>query len=85
MEYLKSDKKRNVVFIVLVASLGYFVDIYDLVIFQLSRVPSFSGISVLMNRICIIDGEYILNMADGIIILLGGILWGYYRRPLWTY
>lgn len=60
MEYLKSDKK-NVVFIVLVASLGYFVDIYDLVIFSIVRVPSFQDIGINESDMRI-DGEYILNM-----------------------
>ena len=73
MEYLKSDKK-NVVFIVLVASLGYFVDIYDLVIFSIVRVPSFQDIGINESDMRI-DGEYILNMQMAG-LLLGGILWG---------
>jgi putative MFS transporter len=73
MEYLKSDKK-NVVFIVLVASLGYFVDIYDLVIFSIVRVPSFQDIGINESDMRI-DGEYVLNMQMAG-LLLGGILWG---------
>jgi len=35
---------RNVIFLVLVASLGYFVDIYDLLIFSIVRKASLIGI-----------------------------------------
>ncbi len=66
--------KRNVIFLVLVASLGYFVDIYDLVIFSIVRVQSFQDIGIpedAMRR----SGEYVLNMQMGG-LLIGGIIWG---------
>lgn len=37
---------RNVVFVILVASLGYFIDIYDIVIFSIVRVQSFQDIGI---------------------------------------
>ena len=37
---------RNAVLLVLVASLGYFVDIYDLLIFSIVRKASLLGIGV---------------------------------------
>lgn len=60
--------------LVLVASLGYFVDIYDLVIFSVVRVQSFQDIGVPPERMRM-GGEYVLNMQM-IGLLLGGVLWG---------
>lgn len=66
--------KKNVVFLVIVASLGYFVDIYDLVIFSIVRVRSLQDIGVTAANIEA-DGVYIINMQM-FGLLLGGILWG---------
>lgn len=66
--------KRNVFYIILVASLGYFVDIYDLVIFSIVRIDSFKDIGIPENLMRT-GGEYVLNMQMGG-LLLGGILWG---------
>ncbi|MCM0084311.1 MFS transporter [Geomonas sp. Red32] len=59
---------------VIVAALGYFVDIYDLVLFSIVRVPSLKSLGLqgpeLINR-----GVFILNMQM-IGMLAGGILWG---------
>jgi len=60
--------------LVLVASLGYFVDIYDLVIFSVVRVQSFQDIGVPAEGMRT-GGEYVLNMQM-IGLLLGGVLWG---------
>ena len=59
---------------VIVAALGYFVDIYDLVLFSIVRVPSlktlgFSGQQLIDN------GVFLLNMQMAG-MLLGGIIWG---------
>ncbi len=66
--------KKNVFFIVLVAALGYFVDIYDLVIFSIVRVQSFKDINI-PEAAMRTGGEYVLNMQMGG-LLLGGIIWG---------
>lgn len=74
MSHTATVSKRNVIFIVLVASLGYFVDIYDLVVFSIVRIQSFQDIGIPepeMRR----GGEYVLNMQMGG-LLLGGIIWG---------
>jgi MFS family permease len=65
---------RNIIFLVLVASLGYFVDIYDLVIFSIVRLESLKdiGISEANNRL---QGVYVINMQM-FGLLLGGIIWG---------
>ena len=65
---------RNVIFIVIVASLGYFVDIYDLVIFSIVRVQSFHDIGI-PDTDMRTGAEYVLNMQMGG-LLLGGIIWG---------
>src|SRR3982751_2617432 len=66
--------KRNVIFLVLVASLGYFVDIYDLVIFSIVRIKSLQDIGVPADRIQL-EGVYVINMQM-FGLLLGGIIWG---------
>lgn len=66
--------RSNVLYIIIVASLGYFVDIYDLVIFSIVRIQSFKDLGIdagLMRT----NGEYVLNMQMAG-LLTGGILWG---------
>jgi MFS family permease len=70
----QTNSKRNVIFIVIVASLGYFVDIYDLVIFSIVRIQSFQDIGIPQAEMRT-GGEYVLNMQMGG-LLLGGIIWG---------
>lgn len=59
---------------VIVAALGYFVDIYDLVLFSIVRVPSLKGIGIFGHEL-INKGVMLLNMQM-IGMLVGGILWG---------
>jgi MFS family permease len=61
--------------IIVVASLGYFVDIYDLVIFSIVRIQSLMDIGVPEAEIRSV-GMYIINMQMGG-LLIGGFLWGY--------
>ena len=62
---------------VLVAALGYFVDIYDLLLFTIVREPSLAGLGVDLH-----DGKAVLAASAKIInwqmvgLLIGGILWG---------
>ena len=70
----ESAKNRNIIFLVIVAALGYFVDIYDLVIFSIVRLQSFKDIGIKPEAMRT-DGEFVLNMQMGG-LLLGGILWG---------
>lgn len=56
---------------VIVAALGYFVDIYDLLLFGIVRIPSLNDLGIDPDTI----GKSILNwQMFG--LLLGGILWG---------
>ncbi len=59
---------------VLVAALGYFVDIYDLVLFSIVRVESLLGIGIPSDRV-LDAGVLLLNMQMGG-MLVGGVIWG---------
>jgi putative MFS transporter len=61
--------------IVIVASLGYFVDIYDLVLFSIIRVDSLKGIGITDPTAITDQGLQLLSMQMWG-MLLGGILWG---------
>jgi MFS transporter, putative metabolite:H+ symporter len=59
---------------VIVAALGYFVDIYDLLLFSIIRVKSLKSIG-LTDALIDTDGKFIISIQMyG--LLLGGILWG---------
>lgn len=59
---------------VIVASLGYFVDIYDLLLFSIIRVKSLRAMG-LSDAMIDTEGKFILGIQMyG--LLLGGILWG---------
>ncbi len=59
---------------VLVAALGYFVDIYDLLLFNIVRVDSLKsfGLNALQVKS---EGEFIISIQM-IGLLIGGIIWG---------
>ncbi len=59
---------------VIVASLGYFVDIYDLLLFGIVRVSSLRDLGLNEEEISSV-GKDILNWQMGG-LLIGGILWG---------
>jgi len=59
---------------VIVAALGYFVDIYDLLLFGIIRVPSLRDLGLNDQQIAS-DGLFIIN-AQMIGLLIGGIFWG---------
>jgi MFS family permease len=59
---------------ILVAALGYFVDIYDLILFSIVRVSSLRGLGVAEDQI-LGQGVLLLNMQMGG-MLVGGIIWG---------
>jgi MFS transporter, putative metabolite:H+ symporter len=59
---------------VLVASLGYFVDIYDLILFGIVRVPSLTSLGVAQNKL--IDVGILLLNLQMAGMLIGGIIWG---------
>lgn len=65
---------KKVWLLIMIASLGYFVDIYDLIIFSIVRIQSFTDIGVPAAEMRV-KGEFVLNMQMGG-LLLGGIIWG---------
>jgi MFS family permease len=59
---------------VLVAALGYFVDIYDLLLFNIVRVPSLKSLGLNTEGINL-SGQFIISIQM-IGLLIGGIIWG---------
>ena len=75
MQLAKSNSIFNIA--VIVAALGYFVDIYDLLLFTIVREPSLRDLGVSLQ-----DGKAVLAASTKIInwqmvgLLIGGIVWG---------
>ncbi len=69
---LTSDRK--VLFAVLVSALGYFVDIYDMMLFSVLRVPSLQNLGV-SGESLLNEGVFLLNVQL-VGMLIGGFLWG---------
>ena len=59
---------------ILVAALGYFVDIYDLILFSVIRVPSLTSLGLSGGEL-LESGVLLLNMQMAG-MLVGGIAWG---------
>jgi len=59
---------------VIVGALGFFVDVFDLLLFNIIRKPSLASLGLSENQI-LIQGENIL-IIQMIGQLLGGIVWG---------
>jgi MFS family permease len=66
--------RRAIGMAIVVAALGYFVDIYDLLLFSIVRVKSLQGLGVPPEKL-LDTGVLLLNMQMGG-MLLGGVLWG---------
>lgn len=68
------DSQRAITLSVVVAALGYFVDIYDLLLFSIVRIPSLRSLGLSGDEL-LVAGERLLNMQmTG--MLIGGLLWG---------
>ncbi|GAB2796217.1 MFS transporter [Rhabdobacter roseus] len=59
---------------VIVAALGYFVDIYDLLLFGIVRIPSLVSLGLSEEAISVVGASILNWQMTG--LLLGGILWG---------
>ncbi len=68
------SNKKNIKLIIIVAALGYFVDIYDLILFSVIRVKSLQGLGVPEGDLLDVGTMLINSQMFG--MLLGGILWG---------
>ena len=71
----KEKAARAVRMAILVAALGYFVDIYDLVLFSIVREKSLQGIGITDRNALLDQGVLLINMQMGG-MLVGGIFWG---------
>jgi hypothetical protein len=74
MKNEKSDLQHLFSMPVIVAALGYFVDIYDLQLFGIVRIPSLESLGLNKQEVDTI-GTSIINIQM-IGLLIGGILWG---------
>jgi MFS transporter, putative metabolite:H+ symporter len=62
---------------VVVAALGYFVDIYDLLLFTIVREPSIIGLGIDNgNAAAMIEASTKIINWQMVGLLIGGILWG---------
>ncbi len=70
----ESNLKQLLSIPVIVAALGYFVDIYDLLLFSVVRIPSLRSMGVSEDQM-LSQGEFLIRvqMAG---LLIGGIIWG---------
>ncbi|HTR31281.1 MAG TPA: MFS transporter [Puia sp.] len=59
---------------VIVGALGYFVDVYDLLLFSIIRIPSLKGLGLSADEIKVKGGEILTIQMYG--LLIGGIIWG---------
>lgn len=75
MSTFTSKEKLRILFSfpVIIASLGYFVDIYDLLLFGIVRIPSLNDMHLDADKV----GTMIINYQM-IGLVLGGIIWGIY-------
>lgn len=73
MQELSTSSKLKYIFSipVIISALGYFVDIYDLLLFGIVRIPSLEALGLNPDT----DGTFILN-AQMVGLLIGGIFWG---------
>lgn len=73
-QFTFKEKLRIILsFPVIIAALGYFVDIYDLLLFGIVRIPSLESMGLDADKV----GTMILNYQM-IGLVLGGIIWGVY-------
>ncbi|MDN5422784.1 MAG: MFS transporter [Chryseobacterium sp.] len=73
MQELSLSSKLKYIFSipVIISALGYFVDIYDLLLFGIVRIPSLKALGLNPDA----DGTFILN-CQMVGLLIGGIFWG---------
>jgi len=76
----KLSLERAIMLTIFVAALGYFVDVFDLLLFSIVRVQSLKSLHVPDANI-LSDGIFLINvqMAG---LLIGGIVWGIWGDKL---
>ncbi len=76
MNVIDKQPNKKVIILIIVAALGYFVDIYDMVLFGVVKAESLSQIMVgysLEEQAS--TGKFLFNMQM-LGMLIGGLLWG---------
>lgn len=73
-EKFDSYTKKSYIPAIIIAALGYFVDIYDLILFGVIRVQSLEALGFVGN-VNTVYGEWLISIQM-FGMLLGGILWG---------
>lgn len=72
----EKSNKNQIILVLIVAALGYFVDIYDLVLFGVVKGESLQQIMSNSSPEQIAEtGKFLFNMQM-LGMLLGGLLWG---------
>src|ERR1700683_4851739 len=59
---------------VIVGALGYFVDVYDLLLFSIIRIPSLKSLGLSAEEVTKRGAEILSIQMIG--LLIGGIIWG---------
>lgn len=72
---LKQELNKNTVILIIVAALGYFVDIYDLILFNVVKKESLIALGISDFEVIKSTSITLFNWQMGG-MLLGGILWG---------
>jgi MFS transporter, putative metabolite:H+ symporter len=73
---MKPDQGKKVTLTIIIAALGYFVDIYELLLFSIVRKPSLLGIGVIDLPLPMLEASTKVINWQMTGLLLGGILWG---------
>src|SRR5205085_3753209 len=72
---MKSNRNYGILSIpVIVGALGYFVDIYDLLLFSIIRKPSLASLGLSSDQVTTVGENIISIQMAG--LLIGGIIWG---------
>lgn len=74
MDSSSTTLSRGIRMAILVSALGYCVDVFDIVLFSVVRVPSLRSLGLTQEQI-LTSGVHLLNMQLAG-MLLGGLLWG---------
>ncbi len=75
LQQVKISNKKLLLTII-IAALGYFVDIYELLLFSIVRKPSLLGIGVPNETIPMLEASAKVINWQMVGLLIGGILWG---------
>lgn len=74
MDKIFAPENRGTLLTVLVAALGYFVDVFDLLLFSIVRIQSLKDLGVAEEDLLHIGVNMINTQMAG--LLVGGLLWG---------